>query len=110
MACTLLIRGGNIDLSPLEAFTKVRRRIDAAKKNRCDYMLGNSDKFGEGSTTEIQFLTDLGEDDDGNAMTGRIFVDVGEVIGVMSDEYKDKGGPYKPEKEDDDDNGDDDDE
>jgi hypothetical protein len=100
MACTLLIRGGNIDLSPVEAFTKVRRRIDAAKKQRLDYSLGNSDKFGDGSVTEMAFYTDLGEDDDGNQMTGRIFVDVAEVIGVMSDEYKDKGGPYKPEKED----------
>jgi len=108
MACTLLIRGGNIDLSPLEAFTKVRRRIDAAKKLRLDYSLGNSEKFGDGSITEMMFLTDLGEDDDGNVMTGRIFVDVAEVIGVMSDEYKDKGGPYKPEK--DEDNGDDEEE
>jgi hypothetical protein len=107
MACTLLIRGGNIDLSPAEAFTKVRRRIDAAKKRRIDYQLGNAEQFGDGSITEMMFFTDMGEDDDGNAMTGRVFVDVAEVIGVMSDEYKDKGGSYKPEKEDDD-NGDED--
>lgn len=103
MACTLLIRGGNIDLSPSEAFTKVRRRIEAAKQNRLDYSLGNSDKFGDGAATDIIFYTDLGEDGDGNPMTGRIYVDVADVIGVMSDEYKDKGGSYKPEKDEDND-------
>jgi hypothetical protein len=106
MACTLLIRGGNIDLSPIEAFTKVRRRIEAAKQLRIDYTLGNAEKFNDGAATEMVFYTDLGEDDDGEPMTGRIAVDVADVIGVMSDEYKDKGGPYKPEK-DSDDNGDD---
>jgi hypothetical protein len=107
MACTLLIRGGNIDLSPIEAFTKVRRRIEAAKQLRIDYTLGNSEKFGDGAATEMLFYTDLGVDDDDEPMTGRIAVDIADVIGVMSDEYKDKGGPYKPEKESDEDNGDD---
>jgi hypothetical protein len=105
MACTLLIRGGNIDLSPIEAFTKVRRRIEAAKQLRIDYTLGNSEKFSDGAATEMVFYTDLGVDDDDEPMTGRISVDIADVIGVMSDEYKDKGGPYKPEK---DDNGEDD--
>jgi len=108
MPCTLIIRGGEINLSEAEAFTKVRRRIEAAKKNRIDYSLGNTEKFTDGAATEIIFLTDMGEDDDGNTLTGRVFVDIGDVIGVMSDEYKDKGGPYKPEK--DDDNGDDEEE
>lgn len=99
MACTLIIRGGNIDLAPSEAFTKVRRRIEAAKKNRCDYNLGNADKFGDGAKTDIMFYTDMGEDDDGNALTGRVYVDIAEVIGVMSDEYKDRGGAYKSEEE-----------
>jgi hypothetical protein len=107
MACTLMIRGGNIDLSPIEAFTKVRRRIEAAKQNRLDYSLGNSDKFNDGAATEMLFYTDLGVDDDEEQMTGRIYVDIADVIGVMSDEYKDKGGSYKPEKESDEDNGDD---
>lgn len=108
MACTLIIRGGNIDLAPSEAFTKVRRRIEAAKKNRCDYNLGNSDKFGDGAATDIMFYTDMGADDDGAALTGRVYVDIADVIGVMSDEYKDRGGAYKPEKEEA--NGEDDDE
>jgi hypothetical protein len=105
---TLIIKGGNIDLHPSEAFTKVRRRIEAAKKNRLDYELGNSEKFNDGAATQLMFFTDLGEiedgDDAGEIAAGRIFVDVGDVIGCMSDEYKDKAGEGPlPEKESDDD-------
>lgn len=102
MACTLLIRGGNIDLHEDEAFNKVQHRIEAAKKHRIDYELGNADKFDDGNKTKLLFFTDLGE---GGA--GRIYVDVADCFGVMSDEYRDGYGSEKPEKAETDDDDDD---
>lgn len=87
MACTLLVRGGEIQLHESEKFTKVKQRVTAAKKQRLDYKSGASDKFADGKKTELLFFTDLGDGD-----AGRILVDIDDCIGVMSDEYKDNAG------------------
>lgn len=103
---TLLFKGGSIELSEREKFQKVTKRIEAAKQNRLDYELGNVKEFNKGDSTKILFFTDLGEEGGEWQGEGRIFLDIADVIGCISDEYKDGGGSFK---DDGDDEGDEDD-
>jgi hypothetical protein len=100
---TLIFKGGSIELSEREKFQKVSKRIEAAKQNRLDYELGNTKDFSKGDSTKIMFFTDLGEDNGEWQGEGRIFLDIGDVIGCTSDEYKDGGGAFRDEDDDSDD-------
>jgi len=90
MACTLLIRGGEIALHESENFNKIRHRVNKAKKMLIDYQNGNIDGESKGQVFQpahvLSFKTD-NDTDEG----GRISVDVESYIGVMSDDPKDVG-------------------
>jgi hypothetical protein len=91
MACTLLIRGGEIELHPSENFNKIRHRANKAKKMLIDYQNGNIDGVSKDQKFDpahvLSFRTDNGAEEG-----GRISVDVENYIGVISDEPKDQGG------------------
>jgi hypothetical protein len=90
MACTLIIRGGEIALHESENFNKVRHRANKAKKMLIDYQNGNIDGTSKGQKFEpshiLTFKTD-NETEEG----GRISIDIENYIGVLSDEAKDVG-------------------
>jgi len=90
MACTLIIRGGEITLHESENFNKVRHRANKAKKMLIDYQNGNIDGQTKGQKFQpahiLTFKTDNGEDEG-----GRISIDIENYIGVLSDEAKDVG-------------------
>src|SRR4051812_25021245 len=93
MACTLIIRGGEITLHESENFNKVRHRANKAKKMLIDYQNGNIDGETKGQKFEpahvLSFRTAAVDDDEDG---GRISIDVESYIGVMSTEPKDTGG------------------
>lgn len=90
MACTLIIRGGEIALHPTENFNKIRHRANKAKAMLIKFQNGVIDGESEGQKFEpahvLTFKTDNGTEEG-----GRISVDVENYIGVMSDEPKDVG-------------------
>jgi hypothetical protein len=98
MACTLLIRGGEIELHPSENFNKIRHRANKAKKMLIDYQNGNIDGVSKDQKFDpshvLSFRTDNGTEEG-----GRISVDVENYIGVISDEPKDVGGSNDEEEE-----------
>ncbi len=98
MPCTILIRGGEIELHHSENFNKIRHRANKAKQMLIDYQNGNIDGVTKGQKFEpahvLTFRTDNGTDEG-----GRISVDVENYIGVMSDEPKDVGGGGDEEEE-----------
>jgi hypothetical protein len=80
MACTLLIRGGEIELHEFENFNKIRHRLNNARKLSEDYKNGSISGDGEGQKfNPFHVLTFRTADD------GRIAVDIENCIGVMSD-------------------------
>src|SRR4051812_21291915 len=91
MATTLIIRGGQVELA--ENFNKVFHRIEKAKKRRKDYLSGATEDFVKGEDRMLFYtdLTDYDEDDEEEQeqVVGRIFLDVDDVFGVMSDQRKD---------------------
>jgi hypothetical protein len=95
MPCTLLIRGGEIELHPSENFNKIRHRVNKAKKMLIDYQNGNIDGETKGQKFELahvlSFRTAAMEDDEDDA-GGRISIDIESYIGIMSTEPKDVGG------------------
>lgn len=95
MTCTLLVRGGEIELHEKELFNKVRQRLNRARKLSEDYKNGtiSGDKKGGGGENgggasafePFHLLTFRTADD------GRVSVDIENCIGVLSDEPKDVG-------------------
>jgi hypothetical protein len=89
MPCTLLVRGGEIELHEAENFNKIRHRLNRARKMSEDYKNGtiSGDKADNGQKFEpFHVLTFRTADD------GRLSVDIENVIGVMSDEPRDGSG------------------
>ena len=87
MACTLLVRGGEIELHDEERFNKIRHRLNKARKLSEDYKNGTIDGKTNGQKFDpFHVLTFRTADD------GRLAVDIENVIGVLSDESKDIGG------------------
>jgi hypothetical protein len=86
MTCTLLVRGGEIELHDSELFNKVRQRLNKARKMSEDYKNGTIDGKEKGQEFEpFHVLTFRTADD------GRLAVDIENCIGVLSDEPKDVG-------------------
>jgi hypothetical protein len=84
MACTLLIRGGEIELHESENFNKLRHRLNKARKLSEDYKNGTIDGSTNGQKFDpFHVLTFRTADD------GRIAVDIENAIGVLSDEPRD---------------------
>lgn len=94
MSCTLIFRGGDIELHHTENFNKIRHRVNKAKKQLIDYQNGNIDGVTKGQKFEpahvLSFRTAPMDDDDEDG--GRITIDVESYIGVISTEPKDVGG------------------
>jgi hypothetical protein len=84
MTCTLLVRGGEVELHESELFNKVRQRLNRARKLSEDYKNGTIDGKSEGQSFEPFHLLTFRTADD-----GRISVDIENCIGVLSDEPKD---------------------
>jgi hypothetical protein len=102
MACTLLVRGGEITLHDSEKFNKIRHRANKAKKMLIDYQNGNIDGISKDQKFQPAHLLSFKTDND-TEEGGRISIDVESYIGVMSDEAKDVGGgndDYEGEDED----------
>ena len=94
MACSLLIRGGEIELHEDENFNKIRHRLNKARKLSEDYKNGTIDGNSEGQKfNPFHVLTFRTADD------GRIAVDIENCIGVLSDLPRD--GNDAAEEEDD---------
>ena len=89
MTCTLIIRGGEIELHDSERFNKVRQRLNAARKLSEDYK--NGAVAGEKDFQPFHLLTFRTADD------GRFCGDIENVFGVLSDEPKDVGGSNSDE-------------
>jgi hypothetical protein len=87
MACTLLIRGGEIELHESENFNKIRHRLNKARKLSEDYKNGTIDGNSEGQKFDPFHVLTLRTSDD-----GRIAVDIENCIGVLSDEPRDGAG------------------
>jgi hypothetical protein len=86
MACSLLIRGGEIELHDAENFNKIRHRLNKARKLSEDYKNGAIDGNSEGQKFDpFHVLTFRTADD------GRIAVDIENCIGVLSDVPRDGG-------------------
>ena len=85
MSCTLLVRGGEIELHEAEKFNKIRHRLNSARKLSEDYKNGSVSGNGDDGPKFQPFhvLTFRTADD------GRLSVDIENVIGVLSDEPKD---------------------
>jgi hypothetical protein len=88
MGCTLLVRGGEIELHETENFNKIRHRLNRARKLSEDYKNGaisgakeNGQKFEPFHV--LTFRT---------ADNGRLAVDIENCIGVLSDVPRDSGG------------------
>lgn len=87
MTCTLLVRGGEVELHESEKFNKIRQRLNKARKLSEDYKNGTIDGKSEGQAFEPFHLLTFKTADD-----GRISVDIDNTIGVLSDEPKDTAG------------------
>jgi len=86
MTCTLLVRGGEVELHDSELFNKVRQRLNKARKLSEDYKNGTIDGKEKGQEFEpFHVLTFRTADD------GRISIDIENCFGVLSDEPKDVG-------------------
>jgi hypothetical protein len=85
MPCTLLVRGGEIELHESEKFNKIRHRLNKARKLSEDYKNGAISGAGEDGQKFEPFhvLTFRTADE------GRVAVDIENCIGVMSDESRD---------------------
>jgi hypothetical protein len=97
MTCTLLVRGGEIELHDSEKFNKIRHRLNRARKLSEDYKNGAIDGKSEGQKFEPFHLLTFRTADG-----GRFAADIENTIGVMSDEAKDVGGgeeEYEEEEE-----------
>jgi hypothetical protein len=92
MACTLLVRGGEIELHESEKFNKVRHRLNRARKLSEDYKNGAVAGDKEQKFEPFHLLTFRTADD------GRFAVDIENTIGVLSDEPKDIGGNDEDEE------------
>jgi hypothetical protein len=90
MACTLLIRGGEIALHESENFNKIRHRVNKAKKQLIDYQNGNIDGETKGQKFEPAHVLTFKTDND-TEEGGRISIDVESYIAILSDEPKDVG-------------------
>jgi hypothetical protein len=100
MACTLLVRGGEIELHDSEKFNKIRHRLNRARKLSEDYKNGSISGTDSDQKFEPFHVLSFRTADD-----GRLAVDIENVIGVMSDEIKDTpGGNDNGEEEYDEDN------
>jgi len=87
MACTLLIRGGEIELHESENFNKIRHRLNKARKLSEDYKNGTIDGSSDGQKFDPFHVLTVRTADD-----GRLAVDIENTIGVLSDEPRDGGG------------------
>lgn len=96
MTCTLLVRGGEIELHETEKFNKIRHRLNRARKLSEDYKNGAIDGKTEGQKFEPFHLLTFRTADD-----GRVGVDIENCIGVLSDEPKDVGSGNDEEYDDD---------
>lgn len=97
MTCTLLVRGGEIELHDSELFNKVRQRLNRARKLSEDYKNGTiSGDKKEAAFEPFHVLTFKTADD------GRVAVDIENCIGVLSDEPKDVGAGRDNDVDDDD--------
>jgi len=99
MTCTLLVRGGEIELHDSESFNKVRQRLNRARKLSEDYKNGtiSGDKeSGNGAQAFEPFHLLSFRTSDG----GRLAVDIENTIGVLSDQYKDIKTDEEDEDED----------
>jgi hypothetical protein len=101
MACTLLVRGGEIALHESENFNKIRHRANKAKKMLIDYQNGNIDGVSKDQKFQPAHVLTFRTDND-TEEGGRISIDVENYIGVMSDEPKDVGGGGNDDYDDDD--------
>jgi hypothetical protein len=87
MATTLLVQGGEIELS--DSFNKTRDRLNKALKQKIDYE--NSESGGEYKPAHtLSFKT---------ADNGRVAINPDKVIGVLSDEPKDMGSASEDDDE-----------
>jgi hypothetical protein len=94
MACSLLIRGGEIELHDAENFNKIRHRLNKARKLSEDYKNGTIDGNSEGQKFDpFHVLTFRTVND------GRIAVDIENCIGVLSDEARDGDGAVDDDDE-----------
>lgn len=93
MTCTLLVRGGEIELHESENFNKIRQRLNRARQMGEDYKNGTIDGKSEGQKFEPFHILSFRTVDD-----GRISVDIENTIGVMSDESKDGAGSEDDEE------------
>lgn len=84
MTCTLLVRGGEIELHESENFNKIRQRLNRARKMAEDYKNGAIDGKSEGQGFEPFHILSFRTADD-----GRISIDIENTIGVLSDISKD---------------------
>jgi hypothetical protein len=101
MACTLIIRGGEIALHESENFNKIRHRANKAKKMLIDYQNGNIDGVSKDQRFQPAHVLTFRTDND-TEEGGRVSVDVENYIGVLSDEAKDVGGGGNGEEDEDD--------
>lgn len=97
MPCSLLIRGGEIELDESEKFNKIRHRLNRARKLSEDYKNGAIDGKSEGQKFEPFHLLTFKTADG-----GRFCGDIENVFGVLSDELKDVGGSNDDEYDEDD--------
>jgi hypothetical protein len=86
MACTLLIRGGEIELHETENFNKIRHRLNKGRKLSEDYKNGTIDGSTDGQKFDPFHVLTFRTSDD-----GRLSVDIENCIGVLSDEPRDGG-------------------
>jgi len=89
MACTLIVRGGEIELHESENFNKIRHRLNQARKLSEDYKNGSISGKGEDDGQKFEpfhLLTFRTADD------GRFSGDIENVFGVLSDEPRDGAG------------------
>lgn len=94
MPCSLLIRGGSIELHESEKFNKIRHRLNRARKLSEDYKNGNIDGVSKDQRFEPFHLLTFRTADD-----GRFSADIENCIGVISDEPKDGGNEEYDEDE-----------
>ena len=87
MPCSLLIRGGEIELDESEKFNKIRHRLNRARKMSEDYKNGAIDGKSEGQKFEPFHLLTFKTADG-----GRFSGDIENVFAVLSDELKDGSG------------------
>lgn len=96
MTCTLIIRGGEIELHDSERFNKVRQRLNSARKLSEDYKNGTIAGDAKQKFEPFHLLTFRTADD------GRFCGDIENIFGVLSDEPKDVGGGGGKNNDDDD--------